>query len=372
MPTRTIENVLADQRAIVDAAGDRLLSDDEAAAYEALEGELAVNRRDGEIRARQTAYETPVDGGLAGLGAAAAPAAPRPNPLGFTAEALDGLQAAIESRTEGRFAAGMTREELKFFNATLSTSTYGAPREWGANVLDGPRLLHVAAGVPRQPITAVLAQFPSLTLPTAAPGVGEGVSLAEYASSTAGSVTLARFGRWTDLSVEALIGADAGALIGMHQLGIALDLDKLLVDAVNTAAGAAVPFNADVVGQIRKSMATVIAATAAADPARLMIMAHPDNVPLLQDVTPVGGLTIAEPFQKFSGATVYASTAVPTGFMLTANLQVGVRFFEARGALSQTDLAPKSDITTVATSLIGGYGITLTTGFVIKNDVVTP
>ena len=56
----TIEELLAALQAIIDQAQGRSLTDEEVARYEELEGQLAVVRRDGEIRARQEAYTTPI------------------------------------------------------------------------------------------------------------------------------------------------------------------------------------------------------------------------------------------------------------------------------------------------------------------------
>lgn len=58
---RTIETILAEQRALVDAAEaeNRAMSDDEVTKYEALEAELRSVQRTAEIRSRQTAYEAP-------------------------------------------------------------------------------------------------------------------------------------------------------------------------------------------------------------------------------------------------------------------------------------------------------------------------
>jgi hypothetical protein len=212
-------------------------------------------------------------------------------------------------------------------------------------------------------------------LPTASAGVGENVTLSEYAASTAGSVTLARFGRWTDLSRESLIGADAGAIVGMHTIGCAKDLDKVLIDATETAAGSAVAFSADVPAAIRKAMAQVQDNTAAEDVSQLVILTHPDNAALLQDVAPIGGQTMAEGFSRFSGALVYPSSAVNTGFITVANLAAGARYFEAQSVMTETDLAVKTSTLTVATSVIGGYGLGLVggaSGFAIMVDVVTP
>jgi hypothetical protein len=42
------------------------------------------------------------------------------------------------------------------------------------------------------------------------------------------------------------------------------------------------------------------------------------------------------------------------------------------GVLTETDTGPKTGVQTVATSLVGGYGIGLTGGFAVQVDVVTP
>lgn len=288
------------------------------------------------------------------------------HPLAYTREALDGLQAAIDTRTAGRFEAASEER------AALATSTYGAPRVWGSNVLAGPRLLHQVAGVPTQASDAIYAQFPVLTLPSAGASVAENITLAEFASSTAGSVTLARYGRWTDLSKESMIGTDAGAITSMHRIGIAKDLDNALIGLVNTAAGGAVAFTADVPAAIRKAMAGVIDATAASSVEEVVVLTHPDNAALLQSVTPVGGETIGERFQDFSGSLVYASSAVPTGFMLVANLKAGCRYFQAQGVATETDTNIKTGTFSVATSVISGYGLGLAGGAFAKVDVVTP
>lgn len=296
----------------------------------------------------------------------AAGAEPKRNPLAYSPAALDSIQASLDQRVSGRFEAAMQER------AALATGTYGAPRAWGSNVLDGPRLLHMAAGVPRQSIDAIYAQFPQLTLPTAQAGVGENTSLPEYAASAAGSVTLARYGRWTDLSRESRIGTDAETIVATHTVGIALDLDSALVGAVDTAAGTAVAFTADVPAAIRKALAQVQSNTAAANVAQLVVLTHPDNVALLQDVAPVGGQTMAEGFSRFSGALVYPSSAVPTGFMIVGNLRSGVRYFEAQELLTESDVDIKTGTFSLATSVIAGYAIGLLGGAFIKVDVVTP
>ncbi|GFG49450.1 phage major capsid protein [Mycolicibacterium agri] len=56
---KTIEDILTEQRSIVDAAEGRNFTDEEAERYETLEAELKATQRSEEIRKRQTAYEAP-------------------------------------------------------------------------------------------------------------------------------------------------------------------------------------------------------------------------------------------------------------------------------------------------------------------------
>ncbi|AQT82642.1 phage capsid protein [Mycolicibacterium litorale] len=51
--------MLTQLQAIIDSAGDRPLSEEEAQRYETLEGQLQMVQRNAEIRSRQTAYMTP-------------------------------------------------------------------------------------------------------------------------------------------------------------------------------------------------------------------------------------------------------------------------------------------------------------------------
>lgn len=215
------------------------------------------------------------------------------------------------------------------------------------------------------------AQFPKLTLPSTDAGVGEGVTVVEFAASTGGTVTLKRYGRYTDFTREWLVGADAGAVIAAHRTAIARDLDAVLIAAVNTDAGSAVAFTADVPAAVRKSIATVTDNTAATD-GQIVVLAHPDNVALLQAVTSTGEKTIAEEFVRFAGSLVYASSAVPTGFMLVGNLATACRSWEAGGVQTRTLVDIKTSVMTVATDIIAGFGTGAISGYCQKIDVVTP
>jgi hypothetical protein len=285
------------------------------------------------------------------------------NPLAVTDEMLNGIQHALDTRTSGLFSV----EE----RAALTTTTYGSPREWGANILSAPRTLWEASGMPRSDAGAMSAMFPKLTLPAVDPGVAEGATVVEFAASTGGTATLKRFGRYTDFTRESLVGADAGAVVAAHRTAIARDLDSALITLVNTDAGSAIGFTADVPAAIRKSIATVADNTAAAD-GQIMVLANPADVSLIQNVTSTGGRTIGEDFPRFAGALVYASSAVPTGFMLVGNLATACRFWEAGGVETRTFAEVKTSVLTVTTDMIGGFGTGAISSYVQKVDVVTP
>lgn len=357
MSRTSVEDILAAGRAIVDQAEqeDRDLTNDEVAAYEELEAQLTAARRTREVRARQDAYETPVRDDPPPV-AQGEPAAPG-HPLAYTAAAIDQLRDLARRRVAGRVdAASIT-------NVTLTTGETGARRDWGSNALAGPRMLHVAAGVPRQSADSIFAEFPQLTLPAPSPAAGEGLALVEYDASVGGSVTLARFGRFTTLTAESRLSADATpAIIGAQTVGIARDLDNVLIGALEAEVPSPIAAGGDTPGVTRRAIAEVVDATAGSV-AGTVVLANPAEVALLQDVQPTGGETVGEPFPLFSGALVYPSSSVTSPVITVAAVRSTVRYFVAEDLASMTDVP---DLTTeelvIATKVTAGYAVNLTGG----------
>jgi HK97 family phage major capsid protein len=145
---KTIEDILAAQEALLNAADGRNLNDDEVAQYEAMEQEIANTRRTNEIKARQAAYLAPIN-------AAVHVATPRQDEglsRAFDAYLRTGQPNAdmaalrvVNAQGEGTGTAGgylvptefrqKLVERMKAFGGfaneaeTLTTST-GAPLEW--------------------------------------------------------------------------------------------------------------------------------------------------------------------------------------------------------------------------------------------------
>ena len=61
-----------------------------------------------------------------------------------------------------------------------------------------------------------------------------------------------------------------------------------------------------------------------------------------------------------------------TGFMLVANLRVGVRYLEAQAVDTEEDWNIKTSTLTFSTSVIAQYATGIIAGYVKSQDVVTP
>jgi HK97 family phage major capsid protein len=75
---RTVEDILADMNAFMEATAGRSLTDEEVTQYEAYEAELVTARRDSDIRARHASYNAADPRQVAALRTGTAPAGGRP------------------------------------------------------------------------------------------------------------------------------------------------------------------------------------------------------------------------------------------------------------------------------------------------------
>ena len=365
----SIEEILAAMNALIEGAQGRSLTDDEVTQYEQLEAQLAAAQRDQQVRARNTAYNMPVSG----IGPSAVPSDPEPadrHPLEFTAASLTAVQNMIDQRASGRISAALTEQDLRGFdplNAALTTGTYGAPRRWTSGTLAGPRLLHRVGGALQVlDVDAIEAEIPNLTLPAPAAGAAEGASLAEFDDSTAGSGSLARYGRFTDLTSESRVGTDGRVILQAHQLAIGFDLDDRLVTLVETDGGTAATTSGDVPADVRADLATVMANTAEEDASRIVIIANPADVPALEEISPTSAGDLAQAFLRFAGAIVYPTNSATSGELSIAHLGRGVVYLEAMAMLAAADEDVKTGVRTLATAVIGGYGTNLISDYVTR------
>lgn len=274
--------------------------------------------------------------------------ASRPHLLTVPADAVRELHAATKERRTYSWQATEARD-------ALVTGTYGTSTGWHGFGADGPILLHDVGGAAIEQLSGIKLSYPTFTLPTAAVSVAETVSVGEYATSTAGTLTAARFGRWTEISAEASLNGTA-SILRMHRVGVARDLNKACIAALTTAAGAAVEYATSAEFMLKRSIATVCDRTAS-EPGALVLCVNPADAPLVSDTTPANGADIASTVERFSGARIFASTEVAAGTALVANLGLGLVYGSAQPIRVETDFDVKTSVSVLATSVIGGYGV---------------
>lgn len=277
------------------------------------------------------------------------------SPLAVSAEVMDAVQAAIEGRTAGKWEA----------RAALATANTGGRHTWSAPTLAGPRLLHLSARVPTEPVNAIAAEYLKAGAMASAASVAENITVSELTSVTGASATLARYGRWTSFSTESRIASDAaGTVTSLQRKNVAYDLDAAFITAVAATAPSGAVTGTDAPAGLRIGIATVVDAVGC-EPGDLVIIAPPSAAGLIEDVTPDGARSLAETFTSFAGARLYFSSlaAANTAFVVYGG---AFRFFEAQPFTLATDVDVKTGTITVATSVIAGFGSGLVAGGALK------
>lgn len=289
-------------------------------------------------------------------------------------EQLDQLRSAIgESRSMRFTTARMPRDERErqHLRAAVTLSLTGGEIRPTSGRVPDPRRLVTAVGLTPQPSTTAGTTGPKFGATTATAATAEGAAKPEAATITKLDIPIKQLARWTTLSRMALMSQDntLEQTVAWHAMAIAKDEDKLLIDAVNTAAGAAVAFTAgDQRLQVRKAMAVVEDAVSAPCD---VVLCHTDDYALLAgfDVTTLDDL--AGKVVTFGGAVLYPSSSVPTGFVLVAALRASGRFIVADPTSVATTQALSTNETTVRTEELVGFDIQFV-GACRKVDVVTP
>ncbi len=273
----------------------------------------------------------------------------RPHLLAVPDSAVRELHAATIERRTYSWQAGAEER------AALVTSTYGTTTGWHGFGADGPLLLHDIGGAAIEQLVGLKLSYPTFTLPTASASVAETVTVGEYATSTAGTLTAARFGRWTDISAEASLNG-TNSILRMHSMAIARDLNAACVDVLETAASTPVTYATSAEFMVKRSIAVICDRTAC-DPSALVLVVNPTDAPAFTETTPTNGADIASTVERFSGARIFASTAMTAGIAMVANLGLGLVYGSAQPIRVETHLDVKTGVSTLATSVIGGYGV---------------
>ncbi|SCX27228.1 hypothetical protein [Mycolicibacterium fluoranthenivorans] len=203
---------------------------------------------------------------------------------------------------EGRpFGAVETRSRV------TAGGDLGSAGAWHPGAPQEPRHVIAFAGIPVSPLTGRTAQVPSYTGPTGAAGVDEGVDHGEYDSVNPVSLTALRYGRWSEVSALADQVDELTGLNQMHAWGIARDLDKLAVAAVEGSASFQ-GVSVDIQEAVRTAVLHVSATVYAAE-TQLVIVGQPADLAELTGTQPANADDLGSYAVRFAGARLYPTLA---------------------------------------------------------------
>lgn len=230
----------------------------------------------------------------------------------------DNIAKHSEALREGRVFGAVEESRALVQVNGAATNSLGGPQAWGQVGAREPMHLIRFAGIPVQTLTGVAAVMPTFTLPTSTAGVNESTAHGEYDSVVDLPLSALRYGRWTSVSAAASAFDSLSGISNAHAIGIAKDLDAKAVGDIQTAAGTAVAFDADIAGNVRETLLTVSAAVLA-PVEELVIFGTPSDVALLQDVAPANGSDAGSVTTRFAGARLYATAAATAGQVTVFN-----------------------------------------------------
>jgi hypothetical protein len=287
------------------------------------------------------------------------------NPLMLSEQNLRALSEAIR---EGR--PWSVQQDPPEARAMLQTTTLGSDGSWATSQLPGPVSLRAFAGIPTSPLTGVTAQMPSYTPPAGGAGVNESTQHGEFTGVTLASLTVSRYGRWTQVSAAASAFDDLVGINGAHAVGIARDLTLADWTAIDTSAGAAVGFVASALDlQIRQAVMKVSAATMGS-PDQCVIVGSSTDLGLATGYAPTSGDDRGSVSLRVYGARVFPFEQATTGFVWIFNPLAYRAFQGGLGSARTVDPKDGSDTfgqwvhsTPVGVAIVGGA---------VKIDTTTP
>lgn len=229
-------------------------------------------------------------------------------------------------------------EGVETRSLVTAAAELGSAGAWHPGAPQAPRHLVAFSGIPISPLVGRTAQVPRYVAPDAAVGVGESGDHPEFDDVTPINLTAARYGRWTGVSALADQVDELSAINVMHATGIARDLDRLAVQAVEAAADS-LGVSVDVAEQAREAV-LLVAAQTYSDPTSLVIIGTPAALAELVGTSPTNGDDVGSYALRFQGARLYATTAAATD-LLTVFSPGGFRCFQS--PLQSASLIDPSD-----------------------------
>ncbi|MEU0265755.1 hypothetical protein [Nocardioides sp. NPDC006303] len=270
-----------------------------------------------------------------------------------------GLPGLIPSEDQLAELATAMRQRQPFASvetrALITTADSGkGVTSWKTSNLREPRRLVTVAGLKAEPVEIGGASGPRYGKMTPTAPTPEGGTKPEADAIDPYQLEPQTFARWTDVTVQASLAMDLLDVARWHAMGIALDEDAFVIDALTLAAGPPVAVGDDIAASVRGAVAEVEATVAA--PADVIVCAPVDFAALAETV-PANADDVSSRVATFSGARLYPSVSATPGTVLVAALAAVGRYGVALPTTTTTTLTPKTNVINVMTELISGFSI---------------
>lgn len=232
--------------------------------------------------------------------------------------------------------------------------------------LPEPRRIVTAVGLPAQGTDSGGATGPLFGATSGTAPTDEGGTKPEADSITPLTIVPQALARWTDVSRHALLSQPGFAeqLMSWHAQSIAKDEDLLIATALDSAAGTPIG-TGDGNKDVRTAVAMVTDAVSAdAD----IVLVNPADYAEVSAFSPSSAGDVASYAARIGEALIYPTSAVSAGTVLVAALRAGGRFVVAERPTVVAQEALKTNVTTVRTEELVGFGVRLA-GSVVAVDL---
>lgn len=281
-----------------------------------------------------------------------------------SSEQLTELRSSIErGERHYRVQTGRVGEHTR---AVVEFADTEGPVAGFSGRLPEPRRIVTAVGLPAQGTDSGGATGPLFGATSGTAPTAEGGTKPEADSITPLTVVPQALARWTDVSRHALLSQPGFAeqLMSWHAQSIAKDEDLLIATALTTAAGTPIG-TGDGNKDVRTAVAMVTDAVSAdAD----IVLVNPADYAEVSAFSPSSAGDVASYAARIGEALIYPTSAVSADTVLVAALRAGGRFVVAERPTVVAQEALKTNVTTVRTEELVGFGVRLA-GSVVAVDL---
>ena len=267
---------------------------------------------------------------------------------------LEQLRQAVAQAQAVRLTHG--RQDGLQLRATVTASDVGGQVWPSSGQVPHPRRIVAELGLPPTKVTSRGMSGPLFGPTSGQDPTAEGQVKPEADDVSEATIAIHALARWTDITRQALLAHEemAEQIAAWHAQAIAKDEDRLIVQALDAAAGAPISVGAPA-DRVRTAIARVADDVSAdAD----LVVCHPDDYALLASFAPSSGTDVSSWADRIGSALIYpTSQGTTVGRVLVGAVRAAGRWLvaESPATVSMEDL--KTNEITIRTEELVGFGL---------------